>query len=72
MARRCPLLANSGHAVGIPRGLMYRNYQGSGLGMPLCKSFVEALGGTIEIESEPGAGTALKVMFPLERVVRGL
>ena len=48
---------------------MVRSYEGSGLGLPLCKSLVEAHGGTLEIESEPGIGTKVRVIFPPERVV---
>lgn len=48
---------------------MARNFEGSGLGLPLCKSLIEAHGGTLEIESEPGIGTRVRVIFPPERVV---
>jgi signal transduction histidine kinase len=48
---------------------MDRNFEGSGLGLPLCKSLVEAHGGTLEIESEPGIGTKVRAIFPAERVV---
>lgn len=36
---------------------------GSGLGMSITKSLVELMGGTIEIESELGAGTTVRVEF---------
>ncbi len=35
-----------------------------GLGLPLAKQFVEAHGGTIELVSEPGAGTLITVQLP--------
>jgi signal transduction histidine kinase len=35
-----------------------------GLGLPLAKQFVEAHGGTIELVSEPGAGTLVTVALP--------
>ncbi len=35
-----------------------------GLGLPLAKQFVEAHGGTIELVSEPGAGTLITVEVP--------
>lgn len=48
---------------------MGRNYEGSGLGLPLCKSLAEAHDGKLEIESESGIGTKVRVIFPPERVV---
>ena len=61
----------------IPRALMpfaqidsqlSRRYEGTGLGLPLTKSLVELFGGTLEIESELGAGTTVSVTFPAARV----
>ena len=46
-----------------------RNYEGSGLGLPLCKSLIEAHDGILEIESEPGIGTKVRAIFPPERVL---
>ncbi len=37
-----------------------------GLGLPLAKQFVEAHGGTIELHSEPGEGTAVIIRLPRE------
>lgn len=34
-----------------------RNYEGTGLGLAIAKSYVEMLGGTIWVESEPGKGS---------------
>jgi signal transduction histidine kinase len=61
----------------IPRALapfgqvdssLAREYEGTGLGLPLAKSFVELHGGSLEIESRPGIGTTVIVRFPAERV----
>jgi len=45
-----------------------RRYEGLGLGLPLAKRLVELHGGTMEIASEPGKGTAVTARFPKERV----
>lgn len=45
-----------------------RNYQGTGLGLPLTKSFVEMHGGTLELTSRPGEGTEVILRFPAKRV----
>ena len=41
---------------------------GSGIGLALCKSTVEAAAGSLEISSEPGAGTTARVRVPLPDV----
>jgi signal transduction histidine kinase len=40
---------------------------GSGLGLPIAKSLVEAHGGNISATSDPAAGTTIRLMFPLEQ-----
>ena len=42
-----------------------RRFEGTGLGLPLAKSFAERLGGTLAIESTPGKGTTVTVRLPL-------
>lgn len=43
---------------------------GSGLGLPLAKALIELHGGTMDIESEPGAGTTVRVTLPRARAER--
>ena len=38
---------------------------GMGLGLYLASSFIESLGGTLEIHSVPGEGTDVRVLLPL-------
>jgi signal transduction histidine kinase len=47
-----------------------RNYQGTGLGLPLTKSFMEMHGGTLELTSRLGEGTEVILRFPANRVRR--
>ncbi len=41
-----------------------RAYDGTGLGLPLVKSFVELHGGSLAVASEPGGGTVVTARFP--------
>jgi two-component system OmpR family sensor kinase len=42
-----------------------RKYGGAGLGLSITKSIIEAHGGSIDVESEGGEGTAFKCTFPI-------
>ncbi|WP_369405878.1 sensor histidine kinase [Sneathiella glossodoripedis] len=44
-----------------------RNYEGTGLGLPLSKNVMLLHGGSIELESSIGQGTIVHIMFPPER-----
>jgi len=42
-----------------------RNIVGTGLGLPICKSFIEMMKGSIAVESEYGFGSAFIVTLPI-------
>ena len=48
-----------------------RQYGGTGLGLPIVRSFVEMHGGTIRVESEAGKGTTFIVEIPVTPPARG-
>ncbi|WP_051341254.1 CHASE4 domain-containing protein [Azospirillum halopraeferens] len=47
----------------------WRLHQGTGLGLPLAKRLIEAHGGRLDIESQPGVGTRITVTLPPERTL---
>ncbi|MGE5502987.1 MAG: ATP-binding protein [Actinomycetota bacterium] len=48
-------------------GGLARRYEGTGLGLPLAKSFVDLHGGSLEISSTKGGGTTVTVRLPRGR-----
>jgi signal transduction histidine kinase len=48
---------------------MNRQYEGTGLGLPLAKALVELHGGALDIKSEPGKGTTVRVWLPPSRIL---
>ena len=50
-------------------GDLNRQYEGTGLGLPLTKALVELHGGTLDLQSQVGVGTTATVRFPAERIV---
>ena len=49
-----------------------RQYEGTGLGLPLTKALVEQHGGGLDRQSEVNVGTTVTVRFPAERIVTSL
>ena len=47
-----------------------RERQGAGLGLTLTKALIERHGGRLSLESTPGIGTVVRLVFPAMRIVR--
>lgn len=52
-------------------GQVHRNrgYEGTGLGLPLCRMFTELHGGTFTLLSTLGEGTTIRIVFPSNRTL---
>jgi PAS domain S-box-containing protein len=50
-------------------GSLRRRYEGTGLGLPLVRSFVELHGAKFDLKSQVGAGTTATILFPAERTM---
>jgi two-component system sensor histidine kinase KdpD len=71
-------IAIADHGIGIPPEDLLRvfdkfyrvqrphNVPGTGLGLSICKGIVEAHGGRIWAENNPGGGTIIKLALPIE------
>jgi two-component system cell cycle sensor histidine kinase PleC len=46
-----------------------KQFEGTGLGLPLAVRLTELHGGTLTVDSTPGKGTAVKVRFPATRII---
>ncbi len=44
--------------------------EGSGLGMAIAKDLVEAMGGTIQVDTAVGKGTTIRLIWPSSEIVR--
>ncbi len=48
---------------------LVHHHEGTGLGLPIAKMLVELHGGTLDIKSQPGQGTTVRIRLPKERMM---
>ena len=47
-------------------------FSGSGLGLSICRKLVEAMGATMQVETEAGVGTCFRFVLELPRASHGV
>jgi hypothetical protein len=47
-------------------------FSGSGLGLSICRKLVEAMGATLQVETEAGVGTRFHFVLQLPRASHGV
>jgi PAS domain S-box-containing protein len=52
--------------IQLDGGGLSRTHEGSGLGLAICKSLIEKLGGTIQVQSKVGKGSNFTFTLPLD------